>query len=219
MKKLLSLVTVIAVAMLMVNCKNGPEKKNDATTANEEISASEQTEAPKVIDSLKLEWTGYKTTEKTPVKGVFKTVEIEGTNNSGKTPKEILDGATVTVPVSSLFSGNEARDPKLINIFFGTMENTAALKGVLHFNGDKTTLAVTMNNVTKEVPVETTFANENNAFFLEGDVQLSDFNASNAVEALAKACFELHKGADGVSKTWGEAHFKGTVYFARSISK
>lgn len=46
-----------------------------------------------------------------------------------------------------------------------------------------------------------------------------DFNTGKAMEALNQACFELHKGADGVSKTWSEVHIKGQVEFSDSFGK
>ena len=40
-----------------------------------------------------------------------------------------------------------------------------------------------------------------------------------ALEALNQACLELHKGADGVSKTWSLVHIKGQVEFSDSFGK
>ncbi|MFT4802596.1 MAG: hypothetical protein ACI93N_002376, partial [Flavobacteriaceae bacterium] len=48
------------------------------------------------------------------------------------------------------------------------------------------------------------YTTEGNNFTFKGVMNLDDWNASEAIEALNKVCFELHKGADGVSKTWNE---------------
>ncbi|GLB51746.1 polyisoprenoid-binding protein [Neptunitalea chrysea] len=204
MKKFI--LTFIIAASLMVSCNTAPKEKSTEKKLDMSMVPAAK------IDSLKLEWTGYKTTAKTPVSGVFKEVSVSGENKKAASPEEVLNGATFTASVASLFSGNEIRDPKLIDIFFGTMVNTPELKGVLHLE-EKPFLSITMNDVTKEVPVTTSF--KDGVYRVEGDVKLADFNAIPAVEAIAKACYELHTGIDGVSKTWDEAHFKGSVYFAQ----
>lgn len=209
MKKML--LSLFMSSVILTGCDNATKSKS--AEDKEEVVAKPTNK----IDSLKLEWTGYKTTEKTPVSGVFKQVKIKGEDLTATTPEEALDGATVKASVTSLFSGNEVRDPKLINIFFGAMENTDALEGVLHLADGKSVLSVTMNSVTKDIPVTTNFSN--GAFTVEGDVNITEFGAGTAVEALAKACEVLHTGIDGVSKTWDEAHFKGTVYFSSEFGK
>ncbi|GLB50223.1 YceI family protein [Neptunitalea lumnitzerae] len=208
MKKIL--LSLVAASTIFVSCDNASKTKTTEDAGKTEEVAIKETAK---IDSLTLAWTGYKTTAKTPVSGVFKNVEVSGEDLSAEEPAEMFDGATFTATVASLFSGNEIRDPKLKDIFFGTMANTAALKGTLHVKEEGTVLEVTMNDVTKEVPVTTSF--ENGVYTVEGDVHLADFSAMAAVEALAKACYELHTGIDGVSKTWDEAHFKGAVYLAK----
>ena len=97
------------------------------------------------------------------------------------------------------------------------MINTGEIKGQLHFRDGKTFLNLTLNNASKEYEVKSTF--ENNVFTIETDVDLMDFNTGKAMEALNQACFELHKGADGVSKTWSEVHIKGQVEFSDSFGK
>lgn len=193
----------ITMAVAMMNCNSEPRENADA---------SDEATNESVIDSVSLTWTGYKTTDKAPVSGVFQEVNVKGTNNSGSTPEEVLDGASVSIPVSSLNSGDPTRDPKLINIFFGTMKDTELISGEFHANDGNTVLSVTLNGTTQEIPVTTSFTD--NVYTIEGDVMLEDFGALNAVAALAEACFDLHKGADGVSKTWDDAHFKGSVFFS-----
>lgn len=207
MKKSIFAFSMAALSLALFSC-NDAQKKDNAETSTEVTPESSM-----AIDSVTLGWTGYKTTEKTPVKGVFKKVSIKDYNEEAATPEAYLDGAKVNITVASLFSGNEARDPKLIDIFFGNMTNTALLEGTLHLKDGKNTIEVTMNDVTKEVPVTTSF--ENNVFTVSGDVDVTNFGATKAVEELSKACYDLHTGLDGVSKTWSEAHFEGSVYFSK----
>ena len=206
MKKLSLIALAFTMAVAMMNCNSEPRETPNTT---------EQTVSESVVDSVALEWTGYKTTDKAPVSGVFRKINVEGINNSGSTPEAVLDGASVSIPVSSLYSGDPTRDPKLIDIFFGTMENTELISGEFHANDGNPVLSVTMNGTTQEIPVSTSITGQ--VYTIEGDVQLADFDALDAVSALAEACFDLHKGADGVSKTWAEAHFKGSVFFSSSF--
>ena len=39
-----------------------------------------------------------------------------------------------------------------------------------------------------------------------GQIDVFDWNASEALDALNEVCHALHKGPDGVSKTWSEVH-------------
>ena len=71
-----------------------------------------------VEDSTNVKFTAYKTTDKVPVGGTFK--EIELTYTAGETPIETLDGLEFSIPISSLFTNDptNTRDPKIIEFFF-----------------------------------------------------------------------------------------------------
>ena len=43
-------------------------------------------------------------------------------------------------------------------------------------------------------------------------MNMEDWKATKAIATLNKACFELHKGADGISKTWNEVLVKVEVH-------
>ena len=45
---------------------------------------------------------------------------------------------------------------------------------------------------------------EENILKLSGSLDLIDWEAMEAVESINNACLDLHKGEDGVSKTWSE---------------
>ena len=164
-------------------------------------------------NNVKVNWTAYKTTDKVPVAGTFKEVKVDNLQ-TGNTPEEILNGATFSIPVSSLFSDNEDRDNKLKNLFFGAMKSTTLIAGKFIQADKNSSLSVTMNGVTKEIPVQTDYTNQ--LFTLKGTLQLSDFETQNAVDSLNKACYELHMGADGVSKTWDEVSIEGQFTFEQA---
>ncbi len=217
MKKL-SIAIICCASVMLMNCTNKTEEKPVEQPAKTAVTVEEPTEIVEgVIRKSGVEWTAYKTTEKVAVSGRFDVVLVKDAKEDGKTPQEVLEGANIIATVATLNSDQIDRDQKLKDILFGNMMNTSEIKGQLHFRDGKTFLNLTLNNVSKEYEVKSTF--ENNVFTIETDVDLMDFNTGKAMEALNQACFELHKGADGVSKTWSEVHIKGQVEFSDSFGK
>jgi len=149
-----------------------------------------------------INWTAYKTTQKIPVKGVFKKVVIinskPATSNS-----ELLNGLEFEIPVASIFSKDSLRDYKLTTFFFGVMKNTLRLKGTINIQENNNGfVALTMNGLTKNMPF--TYHINNNSIELNAVMNLDDWQAQAAVEALNKVCEDKHKAGDGISKTWSE---------------
>lgn len=203
MKKIAIL--AFAVSLFVVSCK----KEEKVETSTEEVT----TEVPAltiVNDSTKVTWTAYKTSEKVAVGGSFTQISVENVR-TGTTPQEILDGAKFSIPVSSLFTNNEERDGKLLKSFFGVLKNSELISGEIHFVEGQPKLTLTLNGVTKDVTATGSF--ENNLYTFDGVINLEDFGAQDAVASLNKICGDLHKGADGVSKTWSEVAIKGSVLF------
>lgn len=197
-------VFVFAVALLATSCKK--EEQTDVV-----VEPTPEVTGLKIItDSTKVNWVGFKTTEKVAVAGSFKSIELKDTK-TGETPEEVLEGAAFTIPVSSLFTNDDVRDSKLKTIFFGALKNTELLSGVLNFKEGKCYMTLTMNDVTKEIATEYTF--ENKLFTVTSTLNLNEFGGEKAIAAINEACFDLHKGKDGVSKTWELVDIKGSVLF------
>jgi len=196
-------ITTIAFSILMsfviISCKK-EVKKEPA-----QFSVEQKT--------ITVKWTGYKTTDKKAVNGEFKEIIVSNTKNSSSAI-EALNGAQFEIPISSLDSGNEERDGKLKQLFFGIMDATLSLTGTLHLNNDGTgNINLKMNGIQKEIPL--TFVVSAQLVELEGTMNLDDWNAQPALASLAKACFELHKGPDGESKTWNEVTVGAAIYLSK----
>ncbi|WP_438965742.1 YceI family protein [Flavobacterium sp.] len=203
MKKI-SLLILGLTFITFTSCKND-EKTETTTETKEEVKG-----LTIVNDSTKVKWTAFKTTDKVAVGGSFTQIEIKEVK-TGNTPQEVLEGVAFSIPVSSLFTNNEDRDYKLKTIFFGTLKNTELLSGILNFRDNQLFMTLSMNDVTKQIPLEYTF--ENNLFSMKTTLNLNDFGGELAVAAINKACYELHKGPDGVSKTWETVDILGEVLF------
>jgi len=195
-------ISLFAVCLLMVTvaCKKDAVKKEMAQFTIEP-------------ETITVNWTGYKTTDKIAVKGEFKEITISNIK-SDTSAYAALNGAKFDIPISSLFSNDAIRDGKLKEIFFGVMNATNALTGTLDIKPDGTgDIDLVMNGVQRKVPI--TYVTSGQLVELEGVLNIEDFEAQNALESLAKACFDLHKGADGVSKTWSEVKVEATVYLKK----
>jgi polyisoprenoid-binding protein YceI len=193
-----------AVALITTSCKK--EEKTEIV-----VEPVTETSGLQIIaDSTKVNWTAFKTTEKVGVDASFQSIELKDTK-TGETPEEVLEGATFTIPVSSIFTNNADRDAKILKFFFGTLKNTELLSGTINFREGKCYMTLTMNDVTKQIVTEYTY--ENKLFTLASTLNLVEFGGEKAVAAINQACYELHKGKDGVSKTWELVDIKGSVLF------
>jgi hypothetical protein len=188
-------------SMLVVSCKKEAKKPEGPQFSVE----------PKTVT---INWTGYKTTAKIPVKGEFKTVEISNIKEAS-TALEALNGTKFSIPVSNLYSGDDERDGKLKQLFFGVMDATVSLTGTVILNDDgQGSVELSMNGITKEIPVVYTIKEQLIEFSGTLDI-VNDFKAQTAFESISKACFELHKGPDGVSKTWTEVKIEAAAYLKK----
>ena len=203
MRKSLLLLSAMVLALTFNSCKN---EKKTKTIVEDVVS----------IDPNKTEvnWTAYKTTEKVPVKGKFTTLNILK-GGKGKTVFEALNNTEFSIPVSSIFSNNPDRDNKLKTLFFGVMKDTELIKGLISIESNtKGSVSLYMNGITENLHF--TIEDDNQGALVISAVMNTDtWSAQAALESLNKACFDLHKGADGVSKTWSDVTIDINVYFKK----
>jgi len=164
-------------------------------------------------ETVSLKWVAYKTTEKVGVGGEFGKINIKD-YQLAESKEGALNGVSFAVPVSSLFTGNKDRDWKLVNLFFGVMDNTEFIKGTFHQgeNGEGK-LDLEMNGTSTELPYE--YSLQNDSIFITAKMDVLNWNGQEAMDSLNVACYDLHKGKDGVSKTWSEVDIKASVAIAR----
>jgi len=133
---------------------------------------------------------------------------------SGVTALEALNGAEFSIPISSLFTDEPVRDSKLKQLFFGVMDNTLSLSGTLNLDNNGTgSIDLLMNGVQQKMPI--TYIISGQLIELEGTMNLNDWNGQTALASINEACFDLHKGPDGVSKTWSEVAVSAAVYLKK----
>lgn len=196
---------VVAFSLVFVSCKNKAKKESDvAKDALPEVSYTVKSK------NTKVSFTAYKTTAKTPVGGTFTELNISK-NEAAASPLEALNGVAFSIPVSSLFTKDSIRDGKLKQFFFGVMKKTEMLSGFFKVEGTDQLMAyITMNGISAKMPMSHEVTDRK--MVLKGVMQLSDWNALGAVKAINDACFDLHKGADGISKTWDEVAIEAVTH-------
>ena len=210
MKKIAFLCLAIVLSTTYSCKKSTKDSVENETESQAEVSAIPQFHLVK--DAVKVSFTAYKTTEKTPVGGKFTQIDITNTQ-PGNTALEALNGTTFKIPVSSLFTDDATgtRDPKILGFFFGVMKNTEFISGVFKVGeNDACSIDVTLNDETANIPLTHEMTSENHYTF-KGVMNLENWNAMDAVASINKACEALHTGADGVSMTWSDVAVEAQV--------
>jgi polyisoprenoid-binding protein YceI len=151
------------------------------------------------LKELKVEWKAYKTPLKIGVGGTFDKVSFSATDKSST--KALLASSTIVIDTASIDSKNSGRDAKLVNYFFETQGVKEITIKVLSVEHNRVNLAVTMNGITKTVPMKLDL--ERDEAEGEGYIDLADFKMLPSLSAITKACYDLHQG-----KTWQDVEIE-----------
>lgn len=189
-------ITILLTSSIIISSCGG-EKPND----NSETTCFYEYEKSNTIN---LKWTAYKTSEKIAVAGTFNEIIISGGEKSTKLI-EVLNTMKFTILTKSTNTTNPERDGKIVNSFFGAMLSTDIIMGqVSGVEGDnekgKCSFFITLNEVEKEITLD--YVVTDNVVKLQGELDLNNWNVTDAMTSLNKVCGDLHKGTDGVSVFW-----------------
>lgn len=204
MKKVFILLLTISICINFTSCKS--DKKVEKTPSLKKAAAFSLKNAENTIN-----FTAYKFTDKAPVGGAFKKVDITA-GGDGNTIKEAINNTAFSIPVSSIFTKDSSRDFKIKKYFFGVMSNTKLLSGKLMIENDSIGSAtIKMNGVSGKLPFKYTIVN--NTFTMSATMNIEEWKALDALASLNKICEALHTGTDGVSKTWSDVAINITSKF------
>ncbi len=161
-------------------------------------------------------WKAFKTPLKKGVGGHFTTLNYASSVKNAKTLDALLAGSSVNIEVASVDSKNPGRDVKLLENFFKQMAGPDIKAKIISLKKDKdarkmgvVTIVVTMNGVTREVPMRYSYAE--GTLSAQGVIDLVDFQATKALKSINKACYKLHQG-----KTWSDVNIGFTMKIAAS---
>lgn len=200
MKKIYVFGLLLLVITTISSCKKSQKKETKQIEKGFNVEETTTT----------INWIAYKTTSKIPVKGQFTKVTIENAKKSS-TALEALNGLKFKIPVSSLYTKDTIRDKKLKNSFFGSMKNTEVISGAINMNNETSgSVELTMNGISKVLPI--TYVISDQMVTIEALMDLDNWQAQLALEALNTVCKDLHSGDDGISKTWSEVKIEVTTY-------
>lgn len=209
MKKVM--LAFLAIGVLATSCNTDntkTEENNTIVTPKTECTYS-------IKGKPYINWTAFKTTEKIGVKGSFDQVNLVTQNSTASSIEELISDASFNINTSSINSKNEERDAKLVKFFFQKMDKSESITGDTGTaaNG-KIQTKILMNGMKSLVVFSYSLMGDD--LILKGIINLNNFQAEKAIESLNEACNELHKGADGVSKTWPEVEVSLTVKIAQN---
>ncbi|MCB1171290.1 MAG: YceI family protein [Leptospiraceae bacterium] len=189
--------TVASVALLNLGFCSQEDPQSSPLTEDCTFSYSQPTTS--------VHWTAFKYTEKAAVEGSFNQFQIQGTAPA-KNQLDVFKNATFSIDVNSVDSGNDGRDAKIKEHFFGNLEGSKLEGGIKSIEGDSGVMTLTMNGKSQEIPVELSV--DGRKVMLKGSLDVSNFEGSEALKALNEVCKALHTGPDKVSKLWPDVNVR-----------
>ena len=129
----------------------------------------------------------YKTYAKVGVGGVFDSVGIH--------EHSTLQDLELTIKTQSVNTNNPGRDATLVKSFF-LVQNVQEIQAKV-VNVEKQSIVVTlsMNGISKKIPLQ--YHINGNTLKATGVIDLADYEMLPSLQAINKACYDLHSG-----KTW-----------------
>jgi polyisoprenoid-binding protein YceI len=162
--------------------------------------------------TVRIAWTAFKTSQKVAVNGAFKTIDIQGKNKANSL-SDLVQGLKISVDPLSIETGNPARDKTLAEFFFKKLSKSIS-GNIKNFSEKDQSfiLVLNLNGHSRNVPFHYVFA-EDKVFKANGSIDILKFGAAKALKSLNGQCYDLHKGPDGVSKTWSDVDltFSGAI--------
>ena len=205
MKKSIIVFSFASLILGLSNCKGDSSSEDKTETQKEEKTCFYSYNSAASV----MEWTAFKFTEKTPVKGTFNDISIDGMEKSDD-PKKMIESLTFSISTASVETQNEERNGKIAKLFFGTIgtdEITGKVKS-LSDNG-KATIQIEMNKMKQDVIGDYTL--QDGKFSFNATIDVLKWNAGTGISTLNTMCKDLHTGADGKSKLWSEVDLSFTT--------
>ncbi len=205
------------LVVLLASCSNNNQAKpNKKTIPEKTVQNPKKTDTPSVfaIDSIKIQWTGFKYSNKTGVNGTFDKIKWQGFQEASS-PAKCIEKASFDIDVSSLNTGNPGRDKTIREYLFGKMMETNHIEGRITGIDEQNAAiksVIRMNNT--EVPVVFRYTDDGKAVTAVAHIDLvKDFKAGEPLYFLHTACEEKHRGKDGISKTWPDVDLKAVIFY------
>lgn len=148
------------------------------------------------LDSAKVSWVSYKTSENIPVTGTFKKYKINSSNKKGNL-NTILKDATFLISGKSVYTENEERDKKISTSFFKKMLTDSIYGNVVKVQDSAIEIKLSLNKIEENVKMNVKYKEK--GVEVSGKIKLSLWNSLEMLAQLNKVCEDLHKSSDGKS--------------------
>ena len=202
--------------IIFISCNSNKYKEvEEKSTIREEASYQLDIENTKVI------WNGYKTNDKVKVVGYFNEFSCDREDQEFSSIEELVNGLQFSIKSSSSVSGDPIRDKNLQDYFFKYLTDDFVINGALG-SPINDSIDITFDVFGKTKKIRLAFLYHiipgcpyyDHIVEIKGSINLeSQFDALKAYNAISGKCYDLHKGADGISKTWKQVdvHVKALV--------
>lgn len=197
MKRLSKYLMFLLLVEGIISCNNSDKKLyNTGSEQNQFYNEQQYTIDTSGISIL---WTAYKFTNKTAVSGTFNTYTFENKKASG-TIETILKKSKLSISTATVNSDNPIRDFKLETCFFKVFNTTEIRADITKAIEREGVIDLKMNRISKKIPFTYDIAKDTIRLF--ANLNLTNWKGEEALKTLNTQCYELHKGADGISKLW-----------------
>lgn len=196
MKHIFKHSSVLVIVLLICSCNTFQKKESEV----EEIKPSAESAIISFdTTEISITWIAYKFTNKTAVRGAFNQSKMTLQAKSGRIG-DLLKASKISIPTKGVNSGDSIRDLKLKDIFFKRFNTDTILGEIKDAASGNGTLVLTMNNISNEIPYNYNLSQDTIA--ISSTLNLIKWKGEAAINTLNKACYDLHKGTDGISKLW-----------------
>jgi len=167
------------------------------------------------VNKTEVIWSGFKTTDKIKVTGQFKTFKSKKlhTQKNFLSVQDLVEGLDFVIAAGSLSSNDPIRDLNLKEHFFKFFVNHLTIKGSFG-KIENDSIVVEIELIEQKKSFKLGFSYDHDVVEIKGTVNLlKQLNAQKAFDSIERKCKDLHKGEDGVSKTWEEVeiHIKAPI--------
>ena len=196
---------ILLSSFIVISCNTGQEK-NIKSDSNKELKSNADKCIYSFSDStIKLFWAGYKTTDKLKVLGSFQEIKTNHSDQKFSSIDELVNGITFSINSKSSESGDPIRDANLRDYFFNYLTDNFQINGhVSEYTDAFVTANIDVLGMERLVKFSHSVAN--NILKLRALISLEELGATKAFNSIAEKCYDLHKGPDGISKTWDEVN-------------
>lgn len=212
-------------ASFLISCgaEESSTESTDENATTEETTDEVGKDSPAVSSStysidpstVEVKWTAFKLAEKVGVNGKFTEFALSGHTDNAVSITEMMTGTAITIAVASTNTDDEARDGKIVASFFGTMLNTENIVATItSMNGEEEGTAmveITMNDTPFTQEMNWLYRSDLGAFIIKGSINVPDWNAQSALDALNVVCEEKHKGTGDEAITWPDVEVSANV--------